>query len=188
MRKPRPDSNQTRLTAEDSERLLEACRSMGYRDAATWAKDNLDLKTTPASLCRWYRRQTADLTTGRLRAAIKASEDFDAELDSRNLDARAANALRSMLWEAMQSGEVEAIDRLGKLVLEYVKAEGKAADLDLRRERITQQEETLKLAREKFEAAERRLATVKDELAKARTSGGITPETLKRIEEAAGLL
>ena len=50
-------------------------------------------------------------------------------------------------------------------------------------------DEQLKLAREKFEAAERRLAAVQDAVKSAKTSGGgLTPETLRKIEEAAGLL
>ena len=50
-------------------------------------------------------------------------------------------------------------------------------------------DEQLKLAREKFEAAEKRLAAVQEAVKSAKTSGGgLTPETLRKIEEAAGLL
>ena len=48
--------------------------------------------------------------------------------------------------------------------------------------------EQLKLAREKFEAAEKRLAAVQDAVKTAKSKGGLTEETLKKIEEAAGLL
>ena len=64
----------------------------------------------------------------------------------------------------------------------------KAADLDLRAQAQKTREADLALAREKFEAAERRLAAVKDAVATAKTKGGLTEETLKKIEEAAGLL
>lgn len=46
----------------------------------------------------------------------------------------------------------------------------------------------LALNRDKFEAAEKRLADVRDALGKAKADGGLTPETLKKIEQAAGLL
>ena len=50
-------------------------------------------------------------------------------------------------------------------------------------------DETLRLAREKFEAAEKRLAAVQDAVKSAKTSGGgLSEETLRKIEEAAGLL
>jgi len=163
---------------------MEACRSMGYAKAVTFARDNLKLDTNTASLCRWYRKQSAELTSGRLKAAIKASENFDAELDSRNLDARAANALRAAYWEAVQSADVENIERFGKMVLDYNYAENKAAELELKQQRITQQEEALKLSRDKFEAQERRLAAAQET---------VTDETLsheqrvQKVKEIFGL-
>lgn len=54
--------------------------------------------------------------------------------------------------------------------------------------RLDQQQDSMRLAREKFEAAEKRLADVRDAIGAARSSGGLTPETLRKIEEAAGLL
>lgn len=47
----------------------------------------------------------------------------------------------------------------------------------------------LKLAREKFEAAEKRLKAVQEAVKTAKANGGgLSAETLKTIEEAAGLL
>jgi len=184
MRKLRPDSNQSKLSPGDTERLMEACRSMGYADAVAWAKLNLKIDTTTASLCRWYRKQSEELTSGQLKAAIKASENFDAELDSRNLDARAANALRTLFWEAVQSRDVDSIERLGKMVFEHNKVEGKATELELKQQRIAQQEDALKLSREKFEAQERRLAAAQEVVA----DETMTPEQrIQKTKEIFGL-
>ncbi len=50
-------------------------------------------------------------------------------------------------------------------------------------------DEQLKLAREKFEAAEKRLNAVQEAVKSAKASGGgLSEETLRKIEEAAGLL
>lgn len=48
--------------------------------------------------------------------------------------------------------------------------------------------EALALARAKFEAAERRLDAVREAVGQAKSEGGLTPETLRKIEQAAGLL
>lgn len=62
-------------------------------------------------------------------------------------------------------------------------------EIELKQAAQTTRDEQLKLAREKFEAAERRLAAVQAAVKSAKASGGgLTPETLKKIEEAAGLL
>lgn len=62
-------------------------------------------------------------------------------------------------------------------------------EIELKQAAQTTRDEQLKLAREKFEAAEKRIAAVQAAVKSAKASGGgLTPETLKKIEEAAGLL
>ena len=63
-----------------------------------------------------------------------------------------------------------------------------AEELKLKAAAQGTKDETLKLAREKFEAAEKRLKAVKDAVNSAKSKGGLTKETLRQIEEAAGLL
>lgn len=48
--------------------------------------------------------------------------------------------------------------------------------------------QALELNREKFESTERRLDAVREAIGQAKSDGGLTPETLKKIEQAAGLL
>ena len=64
----------------------------------------------------------------------------------------------------------------------------KGREVELKQQAQETRDEQLKLAREKFEAAEKRLNAVKDAVKTAKTGGGLTEETLKKIEEAAGLL
>lgn len=61
-------------------------------------------------------------------------------------------------------------------------------ELDLKAAAQQTKDEQLKLAREKFEAAEKRLKAVQDAVSSAKSKGGLTAETLRQIEEAAGLL
>ena len=74
----------------------------------------------------------------------------------------------------MNPGDPESLCRFAKLFIEM--------------RRLQLETERQRLDREKFEASERRLEAVKDAVATAKTKGGLTEETLKKIEEAAGLL
>ena len=64
----------------------------------------------------------------------------------------------------------------------------KAEGINLKAAAQATKDDQLKLAREKFEAAEKRLNAVAEAVKTAKAKGGLTEETLKRIEEAAGLL
>ena len=62
-------------------------------------------------------------------------------------------------------------------------------ELELKQQRLAQQSEAQRLAREKFEAAEARLKAVQDAVSDARDNeGGLSDEALRKIEQAAGLL
>ena len=89
----------------------------------------------------------------------------------------------------------EAADKVMKIVTSMVmgsvaekNVELKAKEVELKQSAEKRKDEELALAREKFEAAEKRLNAVKDAVKTAKTGGGLTEETLKTIEEAAGLL
>lgn len=65
----------------------------------------------------------------------------------------------------------------------------KERELELKTASQATKDAALALAREKFEAAEKRLKAVQDAVKSAKaTGGGLSKETLKKIEEAAGLL
>ncbi|MBV5336312.1 hypothetical protein JZU48_04885, partial [bacterium] len=70
-------------------------------------------------LRRWWKRETARRARADLRSAISASEKFDTKLDKRALDTRAANALRAAFWNAISNRDMDSIETLGKLVLDY---------------------------------------------------------------------
>lgn len=171
MRKLRPDSNQADLGADACERLLEACRSMGYAAAADWAREHLGIATSVASLCRWWQRQATDQLRGRMRQAVRASEEFDAELDGRDLDARAQMALRAAYWDAVQSADLDAIERLGKLVLAY-SGDARAAE---RQERLLAAERERDSARSALSAAQARIAELEAALSAAGRNSAADP-------------
>jgi hypothetical protein len=90
----------------------------------------------------------------------------------------------------------ESIDSLALAVARLRKGDQNAETLKLHRERLAQAEQSLKLEREKWELKlreyEEKVAAQKQKIVDAtraaRAKGGLTPETLKEIEEAAAIL
>jgi hypothetical protein len=166
MRKPSPKSNQSSLAPEQAERLMEACRVMGYYRAALWAKNELGLITSTASLSRWYQKQAQEMTAGRLRAMLQGSEEFDAQLDRKQVDQRISNALRTKFFEVMQStDDIESVKGLGTLLLNFVRNEQNDERLDVMRRKVEHAEELLKISQDKFRALQEECALLKAKLA-----------------------
>ena len=102
--------------------------------------------------------------------------------------ALAADTFTNLAIDASMKGNDKAVSIYSGAARHYREMMQQEKKLDLQSRAQATKEDQLRLAREKFEAAERRLAAVKDAVASAKTKGGLTEETLKRIEEAAGLL
>lgn len=100
----------------------------------------------------------------------------------------AANAFTNLAIDAAMKGNEKAVGIYSGAARHYRDMIHAGRELALKTKAQKTKEDQLRLAREKFEAAERRLAAVKDAVATAKTKGGLTEETLKKIEEAAGLL
>ena len=148
MRKPSPKSNQATLTEAQQERLMESCQVMGYYRAAMWAEKELGLQTSTASLSRWYQKRAQLLTTGRLREMLQGADEFDSQLDRKQVDAKISNLLRTKFFEVIQGTEdIESVKSFGTLLLNFVRNEQNDERLDVMRKRLEQTEEQLKMAR-----------------------------------------
>ena len=102
--------------------------------------------------------------------------------------ALAADTFTNLAIDASMKGNDKAVSIYSGAARHYREMMQQEKKLDLQGRAQATKEDQLRLAREKFEAAEKRLAAVKDAVATAKTKGGLTEETLKKIEEAAGLL
>ena len=102
--------------------------------------------------------------------------------------ALAADTFTNLAIDASMKGNDKAVSIYSGAARHYREMMQQEKKLDLQSRAQATKEDQLRLAREKFEAAEKRLAAVKDAVASARTKGGLTEDTLKKIEEAAGLL
>ena len=100
----------------------------------------------------------------------------------------AANAFTNLAIDAAMKGNEKAVGIYSGAARHYRDMIHAGRELALKTKAQKTKEDQLRLAREKFEAAEKRLNAVQDAVAAARNKGGLTEETLKKIEEAAGLL
>ena len=139
MRKPNVQSPLDRLDDAQQHALWEMLRGTSYEEALPKVRAEFGVKTSVSALSRFMKRRGVVET---LRENIYASEAFAAETDVKALDRRKRSAVVSAMWEALNAKDTKSIVALGKLIV--------SMDIDRRRE------EQIALAREKFEAAERR--------------------------------
>ena len=102
--------------------------------------------------------------------------------------ALAADTFTNLAIDASMKGNDKAVSIYSGAARHYREMMQQEKKLDLQSRAQATKEDQLRLAREKFEAAEKRINAVQDAVAAARNKGGLTEETLKKIEEAAGLL
>ena len=168
------------VTCEWAEKEFELPRKPGRESFYKWLREMR--KLAPAH--RREVRETADEIAAEGAKSLAVTDDqIIAFIKSRALDAatvakdpQAAQRFICMAEALIRAGQKDAELKI------------RQKELELKADKGRRDDEQLKLAREKFEAAERRLAAVKDAVATAKTKGGLTEETLKKIEEAAGLL
>ena len=146
----------------------------------------------PPSRAGWYRFLARRRYAAQLRLAYRVQGAGETATDLAReagiTDATAAEAFRALSVNAAMDGDDKGAALYATAAAKFRVVTLKSSEITLRERAQTVKEEELRLAREKFEAAEKRLNAVQDAVAAARNKGGLTEETLKRIEEAAGLL
>lgn len=170
-RKPRPDSNLAGITPEQADRLFELLRTAPYHAAARRVAEEWGIAVSISGLKRWRDREARARARADLRSAVKASEQFDKDLDARALDERAAHALRAAFWQAITSGDIASVQRLGSLVLDY---NADARDTE-KLQRLLKAEKDLKEAREENAALAAQAAALRRQLAEAGKAGAADP-------------
>ena len=156
-------SNLRGITEEQADQLFEMLRILPYHLAVKHVREQWDIAVSVSGLQRWRAKESQRRMRLDLRNAIKASERFDTALDSKQLDARANNALRAALWGALTNRDTESISTLGKLVLDY---NADARDTE-KLQRALKAERDLETAREENAALTARIAALEVSLTEA---------------------
>ena len=176
-RKTRCDRWDAALDPEQVWRAYDVFRRSHWAEFLAWAGAELPGVKIPSrnSMYEWQRDLADKEAAHRVRQAVDARREIGGLAETAALDADLVAAYKSMGAKAALLGNKEEAVALTKMALDL-------AGTQLDAERV-------RLQRDKFEAAERRLQAVRDALAAPKAAdGGLSPETLKKIEEAAGLL
>lgn len=172
--KPSPLAALAAITHEQADELYERLRTTPYYAAVAWVAEAWGLTVSISSLRRWWQREAAARARSDLRAAIRASEQFDKDLDARALDQRAAHALRAAFWQAVTAGDAAAVKTFGAMVLDY-NADGRD---DEKLQRILAAERERDAARAESAALRERVAALEAALSEAGRNSAADPKAV----------
>ena len=160
MAKLRQDSWATRLTEEQSWQLYYRARGVQWQDAVKWASEEFSMVEVPSrsAFYRWLAWMRAQEHAHRMeQAAIGKTCTKDEAL---------IGAFKSLATEAaLAAGNAKDAVSFVNAAMAIKDRLQKQRDLDLKAKAQETKDEALRLAREKFEAAERRLAAVQGAVA-----------------------
>lgn len=182
-RKPRGDAKLKTLSPELQEAVIRKLESGTQEDVLTWLRQEFDISTSAGALSSfysWYQLgqdlQSAASFADDLRDTLKELPGLELRDDAINQAAQAVFEMR-----AAQSKDPDLFIELRKLRLAEHSAKTKARQKE---RELKLQERRVKLLEDQAERA----AQAKTKLQEVQSRGGLTPDTLRAIEEAANLL
>lgn len=189
-KKTRIDSWAAGLDEEQGWTLYYRAMRCPWQEAAAWAAREYGLAKAPSrtGFYAWLAQMRAAEHEHRMHEAAVAAAEAAALGRKSTKDEAIIQALKALATEAALQSDAKTASSLIQSAMAIKDRLQRAEDLDIRHQAQRTKEADLALAREKFEAAERRLAAVQDAVRSAKSKGGLTDETLRKIEEAAGLL
>lgn len=160
----RSDSWAAALDEEQSWALYYKSRALKWNEAAAWAVKEYGLETPPSrtAFYAWLRQMRGEESAHRLEQAKTAALEAAALAKGVALsDAETEEAYKRMAVElALRTGSAKEAQRFVEMATQLADRRLKREELKLKGRAQETKDETLKLAREKFEAAEKRLAAV----------------------------
>ena len=192
MNKPRTDSWYATLSEEQLWQLYSVAKRCQWFETVAHAQKEfgLEAKVSRSAYYRWLDWMRGEESERRLaQARIAALEAGELAKTVGLKDETAIAAYKSLAAEFALKSDAKTANRFMQMAMALRDRQLRSREVDLKDAAQSTKDEQLKLAREKFEAAEKRLKAVQDAVKSAKaTGGGLSEETLKKIEEAAGLL
>ena len=184
----RSDSWAAALDEEQSWALYYKSRALKWNEAAAWAVKEYGLETPPSrtAFYAWLRQMRGEESAHRLEQAKTAALEAAALAKGVALsDAETEEAYKRMAVElALRTGSAKEAQRFMQMAAQLSDARLKGEELKLKGRAQETKDETLKLAREKFEAAERRENAAKATVTDAKLTEA---ERLARLKEIYGI-
>ncbi len=188
--KARSDAWDTDLTDAQRWQAYDLFSRSPWYKVSAWAKEEFGLRREPGrnALYRWGKRMRELESAHRIEQAVQARDEIGALAHTTATDAALIDAYKSMAADLALRGDAKSAVSLTVMAMEIGSAQRKTCELELKARAQQTKDEQLKLAREKFEAAEARIAATRKTLERLNQSGGLTPEARAEIEKAMGIL
>ena len=185
MSKLRTDSWAANLTEEQAWALYYKARGLKWNEAAAWAVKEFGVDApSRTAFYAWLGRMRKEESAHRLEQAATAAAEAAALAKKTANDDALIGAYKAMAAElALRTGSAKEAQRFVEMAATIADRRQKAEKLKLDAARQRTADEQLKLAREKFMAAERRENAAKGTLADEK----LTPEEkLKELDRLFG--
>ena len=162
MSKLRTDSWAAGLTEEQSWQLYYKARGLKWNEAAQWAVKEFGVDApSRTAFYAWLGRMRSEESAHRLEQAATAAAEAAALAKTQTSDEAQIAAYKAMATElALRTGSAKEAQRFVEMAATIADRRQKAEELSLKARAQSTKDEQLKLAREKFEAAEKRLNAV----------------------------
>jgi len=176
MSKLRTDSWAANLTEEQAWALYYKARGLRWNEAAAWAVMEFGVDApSRTAFYAWLGRMRKEESAHRLEQAATAAAEAAALAKTQAKDDALIGAYKAMAAElALRTGSAKEAEKFVQMAATLADKRLKAAELKLKDRAQLTKDETLRLAREKFEAAEKRLERVA-EIADAARGGKVDP-------------
>ena len=177
MRNVRTDSWASSLTEEQSWQLYYKSRALRWNEAADWAVKEYGVEApSRTAFYAWLGRMRKEESAHRLEQAATAAAEAAALAKTKTSDDALIAAYKAMGAElALRTGSAGEAGKFVQMAGALADRRLRAEELKLKARAQSTKDEQLKLAREKFQAAEKRLQAVAD-AADAMRGGKVDPE------------
>jgi hypothetical protein len=159
-------------------------------ECADWAAAEFGVEIPSRSAYYRFRERMAEQESEhRIELAVTEKSRIGREMGA--IGEISPDLIRAYEQRAMETelrGDHDGSHKWLRLALALGEALNRKAELHIKAAAESRAGESLALAREKFEAAERRLSAARDAMARLNESGGLTPEARAEIERAMGVL
>lgn len=180
IRASRADAWWAPLTPEQSRKALDLVKAYGIRpETCGVIADEFHIeRPSRSALGRFYQWARGEETAWNIEKALADKAELEKLLNSvGDINQAVMAGLGQLYMDAIINRDPDAMKAYGEQLAMLMAGRSKSQDIDIKLRRLKMLEEKTAQARAKLEA-----------VAGAANKGGITPETLKAVEEALNLL
>lgn len=176
------------LTDAQRWQAYDKARRSSWYEVAEWAQKEFGLKRAPGrnAIYRWKARMRGDESTHRIEEGILAKRDVGALAAAAGIQDQDLIAAYITMGAdmAMRNGDADGAAKYTGIAIDLAAVQTKRVELELKSRAQQTKDEQLKLAREKFQAAEARLNQAKEIVGDVKLSDA---ERTARMKEIFGL-